>query len=126
MNFKFSYFFEDNSINEVCDFIFLQINNVFSDVSSVVLCGSVAKILSGTLPVTYCPKDVDFEVKNYFVYRFIKNNIAKWFPKFQVKITDNRIILYTNSVVVEFWLNLSYSRKIKTKNKDITYIYYGN
>lgn len=126
MNFEENKVFENVYINEVCDAIFKKVNFVFNDVSSIVVCGSVAKMFSGKLPKEYQAKDLDFVVTNYFVFRYVKNNLAKWFPELKVEYRDRRVILYTKAIVIEFWLNLSEKSKINALTSKINYINYAD
>ncbi|GIZ15317.1 hypothetical protein [Capnocytophaga catalasegens] len=125
MNFQQEKIFEEDVVNEICDFIFNKVNDVFGKTTDVIICGSVAKMFSGYLPKNYEPKDLDFVVRNYFVWRYLRTNLQKWFPEYKVReIEKERVILYTRTVTLEFWAGANDTRKINNKTNNIKYIDY--
>ena len=125
MDFQQQKIFEDTAVNEICDFIFNKVNDVFDKTTDIIIGGSVAKILSGYFCENYQPKDLDFVVRNYFVWRYLCANLQKWFPEFKVKeIERERVILYTRTIAIEFWAGANDTRKISNKTNNIKYIDY--
>ncbi|MDO5607987.1 MAG: hypothetical protein Q4G08_05965 [Capnocytophaga sp.] len=125
MEFETRQIFENNEINKVCDFIYSEINDTYGHCNHLVICGSVAKIWSGILPESYQPKDLDIQITDYLTYRFLVNNLHKWFPNMEVEARKMRLILYTGFVTIEFWGNPAKTDK-KKKTKNIMYKGYGN
>ncbi|MDO4782561.1 MAG: hypothetical protein Q4A09_05000 [Capnocytophaga felis] len=97
-------FFENRQINTFLDQIYSAVLEHFDDDNLPKICGSVAYMLHGLYSENYIPKDIDLEVDNWEVYRFLKYELPKMFPEFEfVEIKDERLILYTSEIVIEFW-----------------------
>lgn len=127
MDFKQEKIFENDSLNNTCDLIFNKINEVFEKTTDVVICGSVAKMLSGVLSEEYEPKDLDFVVRDFFIWRFLRENLQKWFSNYRVvTIKLERIILYTDSIALEFWAGKDDHRETRKLTENIKFISYGN
>ena len=70
--------FDNNRINKDVDSIYQLLEDNFGSVSeNLSVCGSVAKVMHGSLDENYRPKDVDLLVRNPFYYRFLQTNIQK-------------------------------------------------
>ncbi len=97
-------FFENRQINIFLDKIYSAVLEHFESEKLPKLCGSVAYMLHGLYSENYIPKDIDLEVDNWQVYRFLKYELPKMFPDFDfVEIKEERLILYTSEIVIEFW-----------------------
>lgn len=97
-------FFENKQINLFLDQIYSAVLVHFEADKLPVICGSVACMLHGLYSDNYIPKDVDLEVKDWQVYRFLEYELPNMFPDFEFVILKNeRLILYTSEIVFEFW-----------------------
>lgn len=120
MHFSDLHIFENEKVNTICDRIFIEIHNVFGNTSHIMVCGSMAKVFHKLLPKDYQPKDLDFVITNYFVYRMLQNRLPKLFPDFSLEVKTNRIILFTGVVAMEFWKPL-HTEKLKLYKNKIPY-----
>lgn len=119
--------FENQEINRICDQIFDKIISVYHKTTDMVICGSVAKMLSGLFAENYTPKDLDFVVYDYWVWRHLRENLPKWFAEFHIEIRQKqRVILFTKIIAIEFWLDLNQPLNTKQITENIKYIDYGN
>lgn len=127
MDFQKENIFQSKEINEICDLIFGKVESIYKKPDVIVIGGSVAKIFSGILPENYEPKDLDFVVRDYFVWRFLRENLQQWFPNFKVEIVEReRVILFTNEIAIEFWAGRNDFRPTKNISEKIKYIDYGS
>lgn len=108
--------FENNRINKDVDSIYQLLEDNFGCVSeNLSVCGSVAKVMHGSLDENYRPKDVDLLVRNPFYYRFLQTNVQKLNIDF--RIDDNRIILFFPNITVELWQHNINEKSIRTYGK---------
>lgn len=113
--------FENKEINTCLDDIYTDVLQFFPMEKLPSVCGSVAKMLHGIYSENYLIKDVDLEVKHWQVYRFLEYHLPKKYPDFKFVVLKNeRLILYTPHIVIEFWkpiqaniLTAFYKEKIK-------------
>lgn len=127
MDFQKENIFETKEINAICDLVFGKVESIYQKSEAMIICGSVAKVLSGILPENYEAKDLDFVVRDYFVWRFLKENLQQWFPNFKIEVIEReRVILYTDSIAIEFWAGNNDHRPTKQITENIKYIDYGN
>lgn len=113
--------FEDKYINAILDAIFSDILLFFEAEDLPAICGSVAHIMHGVYSENYLIKDVDLEVNHWEVYRFLEYNLPQKYPNFEFSVFKNeRLILYTEKIAIEFWkpiqkhtLTAFYNEKIK-------------
>lgn len=97
-------FFENKKINIFLDLIYSAILEHFEADKLPKICGSVACMLHNVFSNNYIPKDIDLEVDDWQVYRFLEYNLPKMFPEFElVNIKNERLILYTSEIAIEFW-----------------------
>ena len=108
--------FENNRINKDVDSIYQLLEDNFGSVgANLSVCGSVAKVMHGSLDENYRPKDVDLLVRNPFYYRFLQTNIQKLNVDF--RIDDNRIILFFPNISVELWKHNQREKAVRTHGK---------
>ncbi len=119
--------FEDENMNIICDVVSNIVKQITGELP--ILCGSVAKVLSGILDENYKAKDVDFYLTDWN-FRKLKNNFPLKIEGIRmIEKRPERIILYANRCI-ELWCNLereeNKKRIIQKKNNKIPYINYGN
>lgn len=108
--------FENSRINKDVDSIYKLLEDNFGSVGeNLSVCGSVAKVMHGSLDENYRPKDVDLLVRNPFYYRFLQTNIQKLNVDF--RIDDNRIILFFSNISVELWKHNQREKAFRTHGK---------
>lgn len=125
MDFSKENIFEDERVNQVCDKVFAEVQKYYDACRNIILCGSCAKILSGVFSEEYTPKDVDFVVKNYFVWRYIRENIQQWFDQEVEIIEKERVMIHFPFITVEFWLNTIEKEPLKKISSNLFFVDYG-
>ena len=94
--------FENKRINKDIDSVYQLLESNFGSLEDkICVCGSVAKVMHGTLAEDYKPKDVDLLIKDRFFFRFLERNIQQL--NVDYRIEANRIILFFPNIVVELW-----------------------
>lgn len=127
MDFQQQKIFENEAINQICDFIFNKVNEKFGRTTDIVICGSVGKILSEVISEDYEAKDLDFVVRDYLVWKFLVENLLKWFPDYRTEVIGlERVILFTDLIAIEFWAGNRDIRSTKNITNNVKYISYGN
>lgn len=117
--------FEDQNMNDYCDQLMAEIYDAIG--MHPVVVGSVAKLLSGEYQGDYKPKDVDFAL-DIISYRKLLSILCHTrlfaFAK-MVEIRPERIIIYTDSRVIELWCFISrnYNEKKTLYKNKITYLW---
>lgn len=121
MKFQELKIFENEKLNILCDRLSQIVREITGE--ELMLCGSVAKKLHGTLPEDYEPKDVDFVVE-----REAFNKLYRAFPMeiegvVAFEFQPIKILLWTPSLgaCVEIWLLREFEQKLKYQSK-IPYI----
>ncbi len=108
-------------LNEYCDHIYNSLANNFGNTSGIILGGSVARVLDGL--TGYEPKDVDFIIKDQYVYRFLQANVRILFPEFSIVEDNMRIIIFTGIVAIELWKGGTiYATQEKLYKNKLSYI----
>jgi len=108
-------------LNEYCDSIYNSLSDNFGDTSGIILGGSVARVLDGL--TGYEPKDIDFIIKNQYVYRFLQANVRMLFPEFSIVEDNMRIIIFTGIVAIELWKGGTiYATQEKLYKNKLSYI----
>jgi hypothetical protein len=120
--FKDLKIFDESLLNQYCDRIYHSLADNFKDTTGIILGGSVAKVLDGLLS-DYQPKDIDFIIKDPYVYRFLQANVRILFPDFNIKEDHMRIIIFTGIVAIELWKGgVIYATKEKVYKNKLKYI----
>ncbi|WP_185210572.1 hypothetical protein [Elizabethkingia meningoseptica] len=113
--------FDNPLLNEYCDTIYNSLNDNFGNTSGIIMGGSVARVLDGL--TGYEPKDVDFIIKNQYVYRFLQANVRILFPEFSIIEDNMRIIIFTGIVAIELWKGGTiYATQEKLYKNKLSYI----
>lgn len=126
--FKDLKIFESEEINNLCDHIFNLVASITG--SQPILCGSVAKMLSGVLDEeSYKAKDIDFYLPNSD-FRKLKQNLPSEVTGVKmIEVRPERIIFH-GLLCIEIWCNLEKEENetfgILLKKNKIPYKNYGN
>lgn len=118
-------FFHENEVNKFCDLLTQEVFKITGKTPHLV--GSVARMLNGTLPEYYIPKDVDFAIDN-ISFRKILNYHQNGTDLFRfakmIETRPERFILYCDGILIEIWnfLERNKSEKIEYKHNKISYL----
>lgn len=83
--------FEEERLNEVCDELVHYVKNTLHE--DLYICGSVAKLFSGTLPLDYQPKDIDFEI-SHWGFRLLKNRLTEQPHVLMIEKRPHRLVFF--------------------------------